>query len=112
MKPPVLNRALVLEAPERVADGAGGFDLVWRAQGTLWAEVRPGTGRARAGAVGTLASVSLRITVRAASVGAPARPRPGQRFREGARIFRILAVTEADPRGHYLVCFAQEEVVA
>jgi len=53
-----------------------------------------------------------RITVRAAPLNSPRRPRPEQRFRDGARLFRILAVGELDARGQYLVCFAQEEVVA
>lgn len=110
MKPPVLNRKLTLETPERVADGAGGYVTTWVALGEHWAEIRPGTGRDRALEVMTVARVPLRITLRAAPEGAPSRPRPEQRFREGARIFRILAVTEADAGGRYLTCFAQEEV--
>jgi head-tail adaptor len=46
--------------------------------------------------------------VRGAPVGAPSRPVAGQRFREGARIYPILAVAEADPEGRYLVCHAEE----
>ena len=30
------------------------------------------------------------------------------RFREGARIYPIIAVAEADPEGRYLVCYAEE----
>jgi head-tail adaptor len=100
----------VLEAPERVADGAGGFATTWVVLGTLWAEVKPGTGRERAAELMTVATMSYRITVRAAPEGAPSRPSPEQRFRAGSRIFRILAVTEADPEARYLTCFAQEEV--
>lgn len=110
MKPPILNRKLVLEAPLRLADGAGGYVTTWAARGTLWADIRPGTGREKAAEFMTVASVPFRITVRAAPVGAPSRPEPEQRFRAGARIFRILAVTEADVGARYLVCFAQEEV--
>lgn len=112
MKAPRLSRRMTLEAAVRLPDGAGGFTLDWQGLGEVWAEVRPGSGRERAGEFVTLASVPYRITLRAAPVGAPARPRPDQRLREGARVFRILAVTEADPRGHYLTCFAHEEVVA
>ncbi len=50
--------------------------------------------------------------MRAAPIGAPSRPRPDQRFREGARIFRIHSVTERDDQGRYLTCFATEEVAA
>jgi len=107
-----LNRKLVLEAPVPVNDNAGGQRVIWQALGTLWAEIKAGTGNERAGEFVTLATVPYRITVRGAAAESPRRPRPEQRFREGARVFRILAVTEADPEGHYLTCFAREEVVA
>ncbi|RME13816.1 MAG: head-tail adaptor protein [Alphaproteobacteria bacterium] len=110
MMRPVLNRKMLLEAPVRVADGAGGFVTTWQVRGELWAELRPGTGREKAAELMTVATVPYRIIVRAAPPGAPSRPEPEQRFRSGSRIFRILAVTEADPGARYLVCFAQEEV--
>lgn len=112
MTVPVLNRLLSLEEAQRVADGAGGQRLTWVTLGELWAEVSPGTGVERAGEFVTLASVPYKIVVRAAPVGSPRRPRPEQRFREGGRVFRILAVAEADRSQHYLTCFAREEVVA
>lgn len=107
---PVLSRCMVLEAPLRVADGAGGFSETWEPLGRLWAEVTPRTGGERAGEELTLARVPYRIVVRAAPQGAPSRPVPGQRFREGMRFFQIRAVTEADGRGKYLTCFAEEEI--
>jgi hypothetical protein len=58
----------------------------------------------------TVAAIPLRIIVRAAPEGAPSRPLPEQRFRAGQRVFRILAVSEADTGARYLTCFAQEEV--
>lgn len=106
-----MNRALVLEAPERTADGAGGFSEVWTVMGMLWAAIRAGTGR-EAGIAGlSLSTVPYRITVRAAPVGAPSRPVAGQRLRSGARVFRILAVTEADAAARFLTCIAREELV-
>ncbi|WP_197470815.1 head-tail adaptor protein, partial [Sulfitobacter sp. HI0054] len=45
MSRPQLNRPLVLEAAQRVSDGAGGHHEVWQPVGTLWAEVRARTGR-------------------------------------------------------------------
>ena len=107
-----LNRRLVLEEVERVPDGAGGFAEVWVARGTLWGHVKAGAGREAAADFATLSTVAYRITVRAAPVGAQSRPKPDQRFREGARLFRILAVTEEEGAGIYLVCFAREEVAA
>ncbi|WP_224824544.1 head-tail adaptor protein [Cognatishimia sp. MH4019] len=112
MSTPVLNRKLVLETPASVPDGAGGFVESWQPLGTVWAEVRAGSGREKAGAFTTVSSMAFRITVRGAPVGSEQRPRPDQRFREGTRLFRILAVSESDPRGHYLMCFANEEVAA
>ena len=110
MKAPVLNRKLVLEAPDRVPDGAGGFVVSWIALGEVWAEVKPGTGREKALEFMTVSTIPFRITLRAAPDGAPSRPKPEQRFRAGSRVFRILAVTEADAGARYLTCFAQEEV--
>lgn len=107
-----LNRALVLEARVETPDGAGGQDVAWVGLGTLWADVRPGTGREAGDEATALGEVALRITVKGAPVGAPSRPVPGQRFREASRIFRILAVIEADPEARHLVCFAREEVAA
>ena len=40
-----LSRRLVLEAPQNVADGAGGFNAAWAVLGILWGEVVPGSGR-------------------------------------------------------------------
>lgn len=109
---PKLNRALVLEAPDRVPDGSGGYAATWRVLGTLWAELRPGSGRETAGRAVTLSRVPYRIIVRGSPQGSSARPQPDQRFRDGDRVFRILAVTEADGQGRYLVCHAEEETVA
>lgn len=104
------NRPLVLEAQVRASDGAGGFSETWGTVGSLWAEVAPGSGRDVAGVEVTLASVPLRITVRGARLGSTQRPLAGQRFRDGTRLFPILAVSERDADGLYLVCFAREEV--
>lgn len=104
-----LTRRLVLQTPAWVPDGAGGFGLTWVSAGVLWGEVVPGAGHAAAGVEVGLAVVPYRITVRAAAVGSPQRPRPEQRLQDGDRNFEILAVTERDPSGQYLTCFAKEE---
>lgn len=110
MKPPRLTRKLVLETPERVADGAGGYATNWTALGTLWADIQPRTGRERGGESFPIATVPYRIVLRAALEGAPSRPTAEQRFHMGSRIFRILAVSEHDSDARYLTCFAKEEV--
>ncbi|WP_395005807.1 head-tail adaptor protein [Cypionkella sp.] len=109
MRPITLSRPLTLEASQTVADGAGGFHQAWQALGTLWAELVAGTGREAAGEEVTLSTVAYRITVRAAPIGAPTRPKPSQRFRDGTRVFAILAVSERDAEARYLTCIAREE---
>lgn len=109
---PELRRKLKLEALERLPDGAGGFLETWVTLGALWAEVKAGTGKETEQDFLTLSSVPYRITVRSAPPGAASRPRPDQRFREGDRLFRILAVADADVRGRYLTCFTREEEVS
>lgn len=103
-----LSRPLVLEVPVRLADGAGGFVPGWEVRGTLWAEVVARRGGEGAG----VARASYRITVRAASQGAPSRPLAGQRLRDGARLFAIAAVTESAAGPGYLTLWAEEEVGA
>ncbi|MCE8006599.1 head-tail adaptor protein [Aestuariivita sp.] len=112
MKVPHLNRKLVLESPERAPDGAGGYSETWVALGELWAGIQSRSGRERTSGTATVATVPLKIVVRGAPYGAASHPQPGQRFREGTRIYAITAVTEWDGHGRYLTCFAQEEVVA
>lgn len=111
MAPPRLNRPLVLEGAVRLPDGAGGFKEVWAARGTLWAEVSARSGRQVEAEGLAVARAGYRITVRAAPQGAASRPEAGQRLRDGARVFAILSVTEADGAGRFLSLWAQEEVV-
>ncbi|MEM8692902.1 MAG: phage head closure protein [Pseudomonadota bacterium] len=112
MTAPRLNRRLGLETPERVADGSGGYVESWVQLGVLWADVAPRTGRESVASGAPVSAVSYRITVRGAPVGHPERPMPGQRFRDGSRLFHVSAVTEKDHNARYLICFAEEEVVA
>lgn len=112
MKAPVLTRRLVLEQAVSLPDGAGGFEMTWSPLGEVWADIRAATGRERAADFATLSTTRYRIYVRAAPQEAPSRPKVDQRFRDGARIFRILAVTEADADARFLVCFAEEELAA
>lgn len=110
MKRPGLNRRLTLEAPDRVADAAGGFQESWRVLGVLWAEVTARTGRETTAVGAAISRTGYRIVVRGAPEGSEERPKPEQRFRDGNRLFLIRAVTEWDALGRYLVCFADEEV--
>ncbi|RYH11413.1 head-tail adaptor protein [Tropicimonas sp. IMCC6043] len=109
MQEPELRRRLVLETLERTSDGSGGYVETWVPLGTLWAEVKAGTGRETESDFVTLSYVPYRITVRAAPPDDTRRPRADQRFREGPRVFRILAVADSGTRGRYLTCYAREE---
>ena len=110
MSLPNLCHPLVLEDPQQVSDGAGGFTQLWVPLGTLWAEISTRTGRQTARVGAPVSRVSYKIVVRGAPWGTPERPKPQQRFRDGTRIFAIQAVADRDPAGRYLVCFVDEEV--
>lgn len=110
MSRPHLNRRLVLETPQRVSDGAGGYNELWAPRGTLWAEVQSRTGREVLQGGVAISRIGFKITVRAAPQGSPERPAAEQRFRDGTRVFVIRAVADSDTSGRYLTCFADEEV--
>lgn len=109
MKAPRLNRKLVLEESLRTSDGSGGFSETWQALGTIWAQITARSGRETVQSDAPMSSVSYRIIVRAAPFGAPNRPRPEQRFRDGQQIFVIDAVADSDADGRYMTCFATQE---
>jgi len=110
MSGPHLNRRFVLEAPLRVAEGAGGFRQSWITLGEIWADVRARGGREGATAGVPTSQTSFVVTVRAAPIGSPERPIPKQRFRDGARVYAIQTVAERDTSGRYLICQVEEEV--
>lgn len=111
MSAPRLNRQLVLEAPDKLNDGAGGFVQGWVPLGVVWAAITPRSGRETSQSGAPVSHMSYRIIIRGAPAGSDKRPAAQQRFREGDRIFTIEAVSEHDPEGRYLACFAQEEQV-
>ncbi len=89
-------------------DGSGGFQLSWQKLGSLPAQVLSRSGRERLIGGRAVSSMAYRITVRAAPVGASSRPKPDQRFRDGARIYGIVAVSENNKSDLYLDCWAEE----
>lgn len=107
---PILSRKLTLETPIRVADGAGGYSIDWQPMGTLWAEVKARTGAEGSGVAVPLSKSRFTMTVRAAPIGSPSRPRPEQRFRDDTRLFAIDAVVERDVDARFLTCYVTEEV--
>lgn len=111
MAPVRLLRRLVLESAETSPDGSGGFSVAWVPEGTLWADVTARTSREDLIGGAARPRTKYRIIVRGAPDGAPSRPRPDQRLREGARVYDILAVTERDAAGRYLEILAEEGVL-
>ncbi|MBL4541850.1 MAG: head-tail adaptor protein [Rhodobacteraceae bacterium] len=109
MAAPRLNRKMTLEEARRTPDGAGGFTRDWVALGTLWAELRAGSGRAGDAGLFAAPDVGHRVIVRAAPPGAASRPQPGHRLRAGNRRFAVEAVSDLGTDGRYLVCYAREE---
>ena len=104
------NRKVVLEDSQPQPDGAGGYQQSWVALGEHWASFAAFGGKTSEQGGAAVSSQSYRISLRAAPAGSSDRPRPGQRFREGGRLFRIEAVREADASGKYLTCQCFEEV--
>lgn len=109
---PILNTELVLEEPQRIADGGGGFVTDWQPIGTLWAEVTSVRAGERLAGERDVSTATHRITIRNAPPGSPRRPRANCRFRSGVRIFAIRGVASADLREKYLTCWAVEDPFA
>jgi head-tail adaptor len=105
-----LNRFLSLDSLSNTPDGAGGFTDVWAEVGKVWAEITVRGAGLRETSLNDVSQARFKATVRSAPVGASNRPRVGQRFREGNRLFQIDAVTEFDNAGLYLTCWLREEV--
>jgi SPP1 family predicted phage head-tail adaptor len=91
--PGTLNRRLTLEAPVESDDGAGGVTRSYAAVATLWASVEPVSARGEVAAAALGAAISHRIRIR---TNADVTLR--YRFRDGARIFQIVAMRERDKR--------------
>lgn len=108
MRAPELARQLTLEARTLAPDGGGGVVETWTALGTHWAEVLPRAASERIYDGVEAAAVTHRITLRGLPFGHPGRPLASQRLRDGARVYEILGITEADARGDWLLVWARE----
>jgi SPP1 family predicted phage head-tail adaptor len=103
--PGTLRHRLVLEAPVETADGAGGVARSFATVTTLWAALVPVTARGDVVAADLGASVTHRIVIRS---GLDLTTR--HRLREGARIFRIVALRDQDGSGRFIEIDAEERV--
>ena len=99
-----LRLRLILEKPVRTADGAGGATLAWSASGIVAAELIPVRPEERGTGQGVADLILHKVVIRHRTD-----VEPGDRFRLGQRGFLILAVTDPQEDGRYLVCLAEEE---
>jgi SPP1 family predicted phage head-tail adaptor len=95
--PGKLNRRLVLEAPAIAPDGAGGVVRTYQTLTTLWAALVPISAREDVVADGLGDTVTHRITIRS---GPEVTTR--HRFRQGTRIFDVMAIRDHDGQSRFL----------
>jgi len=100
-----LRERFTLEQPARAADGGGGASITWETVTELWAHVRPLTGDERLAHDQLAGRLTHQVWIRY-------RPGivPAMRFRQGARIYEIVAVLEAKRRA-YLECLCEERTL-
>ncbi|QPC45174.1 phage head closure protein [Kaustia mangrovi] len=100
-----MRHRLRLEAPQRVADGGGGAEIVWQPVAELWAEIAPASPRDTVRAEKISAEVSHRIALRHRDDVTAA-----MRFRADDRVFDIVAHYDPDERRRRLVCLVRERL--
>lgn len=101
-----LTRRLVQLRPSEAPDGAGGVTRGWTEGAAHWGHVALRSGGLRRSEWGGRERVRVRITIHALPEGDPSRPRPGERLREGMRLWAVDAVHPEDLRGRFLTVFA------
>lgn len=100
-----LRERITIQQAVETPDGGGGSSVVWTDLATLWAEVRPLSGRERLQAQQIEASVDYRVTIRYRSdVDA------GMRVVWGALTMNIRAVYNEDRKRKYLTLDAESGV--
>ena len=99
-----LRTRLVLEAPVRTPDGAGGHEVEWQTVAEFFAHVEPA--RASTTVVGdaTRQQLTHRVTLRHREDVHPSM----RLLRNGQHVMRIDTVRDLDGTGRYLVCGCTE----
>ena len=103
LTPGALRQRLTLEELQRTSDEGGGFSEVWVTVATVFAVLRPTGGGERVES-GRLAGTVTHEAVLRYRPGVE----PAMRFRQGARIFQILAVIDVEERRRWLKCLCEE----
>ena len=98
-----LRHRLVLEEVQRISDGGGGFTESWVTVATVWGALRPSSGgeSVEAGRLAGRVSHAVSLRYRAGVT-------PAMRFRQGTRVFHILAAIDEDERKRWLRCLCEE----
>ncbi len=86
-----------------MADDGGGFTESWVAVATIFADLSPISGGERVEADRLTGSVTHEVVLRYRAGVSPA-----MRFREGTRIFQIIAVIDVEEQHRWLQCSCEE----
>src|SRR5687767_2038695 len=97
-----LRTRLTLEQPLRTPDGGGGASVAWQPVAELWAHVRPLSGDERLIHDQIAGRLTHQVWLRHRAGIVPA-----MRFRQGTRIYEIVAVLDGARRTH-LKCLCEE----
>ena len=108
---PGLDQRITLSTEQRSDDGGGGYDLVWRDVATVWAGIKPISGREQVQADQQSGTVRYRVIIRARAV--PGGVSSDMRLiwrTNGDKILNVREVMDAGPRAAYLEFFAESGV--
>lgn len=99
-----LDQRIELQRLTRTSDGGGGYTEQWTTYATVWANVRPMSGRERYQAQQTQASANYRIAIRyRADID------PADRIVWRGKVLNIRFIADAGPRDLYLTIDAEIE---
>jgi SPP1 family predicted phage head-tail adaptor len=105
MNPGTLDQRIVIASETRTADDYGGAAVTWTTLATVWAEVRPMTGRERSDAAAIEAPASYRFTIRRRSDVTEA-----MRITWNGGTYNIRFIADPGARGLYMTIDAERGV--
>ncbi len=102
-----LDKRVTIQARTAVDDGGGGQDVTYEDVATVWASVRPGTGREFVNAQQLTPELSHLVTIRYRT-GVTPKHRIAYTANGVARSFAIHVVSDPMERHEQLVCYCSE----
>lgn len=100
-----LKKRITIQQPVEVSDSGGGYTLSWSDLASVWAEVKPVSGREDYRALKLESKVTHKVTIRHRSDVTA-----GMRISMGGRVFNIRAVMNQDEENEKLLLLAEEGV--